>query len=228
MFRDLGIAFVAAQIGIFVILMFETGSRMLPLVIMLAIPLTMIGIMPGFWLLNVLVDRPVGGYPNPVFLTATAMIGMIALSGIVVRNSVVLIDFIHHGQAEGLSLGEAVIRSVAVRTRPILATAGTDPAGQLGDHARPDLLGPGLGDHLRHLHLDAVHALGDSGRLLAALRQAGRYNLNGVGVKPTKMKARVSQPRTILAVPSGTSSFAVGGWIGPITNNSRTIRIHIG
>jgi multidrug efflux pump subunit AcrB len=105
--------------------MFETGSRMLPLVIMLAIPLTMIGIMPGFWLLNVLVDRPVGGYPTPVFLTATAMIGMIALSGIVVRNSLVLIDFIHHAQAEGLSPGEAVIRSVAVRTRPILATAGT-------------------------------------------------------------------------------------------------------
>jgi multidrug efflux pump subunit AcrB len=124
-FRDLGIAFVAAQLGIFLILMFETGSRMLPLVIMLAIPLTMIGIMPGFWLLNVLVDRPVGGYPTPVFLTATAMIGMIALSGIVVRNSLVLIDFIHHAQAEGLSPGEAVIRSVAVRTRPILATAGT-------------------------------------------------------------------------------------------------------
>ena len=89
----------------------------------------MIGIMPGFWLLNVLVNRPVGGYPNPVFLTATAMIGMIALSGIVVRNSVVLIDFIHHAEAEGMSLREAVIRSVAVRTRPILATAGTTLLG---------------------------------------------------------------------------------------------------
>jgi len=128
-FRDLGIAFLAAQLGIFVLLMFQTSSRLLPLVMMLAIPLTMIGIMPGFWLLNVLIDRPVGGYPNPVFLTATAMIGMIALSGIVVRNSVVLIDFIHHGQAEGLALREAVIRSVAVRTRPILLTAGTTLLG---------------------------------------------------------------------------------------------------
>ncbi len=109
--------------------MFQTGSRSLPLVIMLAIPLTLIGIMPGFWLLNVIVDRPLGGYPNPVFFTATAMIGMIALAGIVVRNSVVLIDFIHHGEAEGLSVREAIIRSVAVRTRPILLTAGTTLLG---------------------------------------------------------------------------------------------------
>ena len=57
------------------------------------------------------------------------MIGMIALSGIVVRNSVVLIDFIHHGLAEGLTLQEAVLRSVAVRTRPILLTAGTTLLG---------------------------------------------------------------------------------------------------
>ena len=96
---------------------------------MLAIPLTLIGIMPGFWLLNVLINEPVGGYPDPVFLTATAMIGMIALSGIVVRNSIVLIDFIHHGLVDGLALREAIVRSVAVRTRPILATAGTDPVG---------------------------------------------------------------------------------------------------
>jgi len=128
-FRDLGLAFGAALVGIFVILMFQTGSRMMPLVIMLAIPLTLIGIMPGFWLLNVLVNRPVGGYPNPVFLTATAMIGMIALAGIVVRNSVVLIDFIQHGTAEGLPVREAILRSVAVRTRPILATAGTTLLG---------------------------------------------------------------------------------------------------
>lgn len=124
-FRDLGLAFGAALLGIFVILMFQTGSRVLPVLIMLAIPLTMIGIMPGFWLLNLAWDVPVGGYPNPVFFTATAMIGMIALAGIVVRNSVVLIDFIDMAQREGLPLREAIIRSVAVRTRPILLTAGT-------------------------------------------------------------------------------------------------------
>jgi multidrug efflux pump subunit AcrB len=128
-FRDLGLAFAAALVGIFVILMFQTNSQILPLVIMLAIPLTLIGIMPGFWVLNLIADQEVGGYPNPVFFTATAMIGMIALAGIVVRNSVVLIDFIGHGQAEGLPLREAVIQSVAVRTRPILLTAGTTLLG---------------------------------------------------------------------------------------------------
>jgi multidrug efflux pump subunit AcrB len=128
-FRDLGIAFAAAQIGIFVLLMFQTGSRMLPMVIMVAIPLTLIGVMPGFWLLNVLAAGEVNGYQDPVFLTATAMIGMIALSGIVVRNSVVLIEFIDSGVREGLELREAIIQSVAVRMRPILLTAGTTLLG---------------------------------------------------------------------------------------------------
>lgn len=128
-FRDLGLAFAAALVGIFIILMFQTGSRLLPVVIMLAIPLSLIGIMPGFWLLNLIVDRPVGGYPNPVFFTATAMIGMIALGGIVVRNSVVLIDFINQSVAEGTPMREAVIQSVAVRTRPIVLTAGTTLLG---------------------------------------------------------------------------------------------------
>ena len=128
-FRDLGIAFAAALLAIFLLLMFQTGSRLLPVVIMLAIPLTLIGIMPGFWILNLNRSAMVGGYANPVFFTATAMIGMIALAGIVVRNSVVLVDFIHYGQASGLSLEEAIVRSVAVRTRPILLTAGTTLLG---------------------------------------------------------------------------------------------------
>ncbi|MCA9139048.1 MAG: efflux RND transporter permease subunit [Planctomycetales bacterium] len=124
-FRDLGIAFGTALLGIYVVLMFQTGSRTLPVLIMSAIPLSMIGIMPGFWLLNTIMDVPVGGHPNPVFITATAIIGMIALAGIVVRNSVVLIDFIHLAQEEGHDLRESIVRSVAVRTRPILLTAGT-------------------------------------------------------------------------------------------------------
>jgi multidrug efflux pump subunit AcrB len=128
-FRDLGLAFTAALFAIFLLLMFQTGSRLLPVVIMLAIPLTLIGIMPGFWLLNLNRQALIGGYANPVFFTATAMIGMIALAGIVVRNSVVLVDFIHYGQAAGLPLEEAIVRSVAVRTRPILLTAGTTLLG---------------------------------------------------------------------------------------------------
>ncbi|MEI8351149.1 MAG: efflux RND transporter permease subunit, partial [bacterium] len=93
-FRDLGLAFAAALVGIFVLLAYQTGSYVLPGIIMMSIPLTMIGIMPGFWLLNALGNKPVGGFDNPVFFTATAMIGMIALAGIVVRNGIILVDFI--------------------------------------------------------------------------------------------------------------------------------------
>ncbi|MDZ4185620.1 MAG: efflux RND transporter permease subunit [Desulfuromonadales bacterium] len=123
-FRDLGIAFGAALILIFILLLIETGSVVMPLIIMAAIPLTMIGIMPGFWALNLVQDKLVGGYPTPVFFTATAMIGMIALAGIVVRNSIILIDFIHHALRRGTPLKEAIIESGAVRLRPILLTAG--------------------------------------------------------------------------------------------------------
>ena len=123
-FRDLGLAFGAAMILIYILLILETGSYTMPLIIMGAIPLTMIGIMPGFWLLNLLLDHPVGGYDTPIFFTATAMIGMIALSGIVVRNSIILIDFIHHALKRGVPLREALVESGAVRLRPILLTAG--------------------------------------------------------------------------------------------------------
>ncbi|HMP73293.1 MAG TPA: efflux RND transporter permease subunit [Kiritimatiellia bacterium] len=128
-FRDLGIAFAAALLGIYVLLVYQTASYSIPLVIMLSIPLTMIGIMPGFWLLNLLVNRPVGGFDNPVFFTATAMIGMIALSGIVVRNALVLIEFIRNAVAEGRDLDHAILESGAVRMRPILLTAGTTLLG---------------------------------------------------------------------------------------------------
>jgi len=122
-FRDLGIAFGAALVLIYILLLIETHSYGMPLIIMGAIPLTMIGIMPGFWLLNLVMDTPVGGYNTPVFFTATAMIGMIALAGIVVRNSIILIDFIHHAMRRGTPLEEALIESGAVRLRPILLTA---------------------------------------------------------------------------------------------------------
>ena len=101
----------------------------MPLLIMLSIPLTLIGIMPGFWLLNVLANRPVGGFDNPVFFTATAMIGMIALAGIVVRNGIILIDFIQKAVASGAPLDQAIVESGAVRFRPIFLTAGAAMLG---------------------------------------------------------------------------------------------------
>jgi len=128
-FRDLGLAFAAALFGIYILLVYDTGSYLLPVIIMLSIPFTIIGIMPGFWLLNLVSSRPVGGFENPVFFTATAMIGMIALSGIVVRNSIILIDFIHLRTREGEPLWRAIVDSVAVRIRPIFLTAATAMLG---------------------------------------------------------------------------------------------------
>ncbi|AXA36216.1 MAG: efflux RND transporter permease subunit [Candidatus Hydrogenedentota bacterium] len=128
-FRDLGLAFAAALFGIYILLVYNTGSYLMPVIIMLSIPLTIIGIMPGFWLLNAISARPVGGFENPVFFTATAMIGMIALAGIVVRNSIILIDFIHIRLSHGVPLWRALVDSVAVRARPIFLTAGAAMLG---------------------------------------------------------------------------------------------------
>jgi multidrug efflux pump subunit AcrB len=132
-FRDLGLAFLAALAMIYVLLVAQTRSLTVPLVIMVAIPLTIIGIMPGFWLLNQLFTGPVAGYDTPIFFTATGMIGMIALAGIVVRNSIILIDFIEHirRRGDGLPLTEAIIEAGATRFRPILLTAGAAMVGSI-------------------------------------------------------------------------------------------------
>lgn len=128
-FRDLGMAFAAALVGVYVLLVYEMKSFLLPAVVMLAIPLTLIGIMPGFWLLNVFFESPVGGFSNPVYFTATAMIGLIALAGIVVRNGVILVDFIRHSVMGGMPMEQAVLHAGAVRFRPIFLTAGTTMLG---------------------------------------------------------------------------------------------------
>ena len=130
-FRDMGLAFMFALAGIFFVLKVQTGSVRLSLIIMAAIPLTIIGIMPGFWLLNQFGEREIAGAPDPVLFTATAMIGMIALAGIVVRNSLILVDFISQARAQGLEIREALIQAGAIRTRPILLTAGTTLLGNL-------------------------------------------------------------------------------------------------
>jgi multidrug efflux pump subunit AcrB len=122
-FRDLGLAFGAAMVMIYVLLVAQTKSFVIPLVVMLAIPLTVLGVMPGFWLLNHLGGHMVGPYANSVFFTATGMIGMIALAGIVTRNSIILVDFIHLSLRRGRSLFDAILDTCVVRLRPILLTA---------------------------------------------------------------------------------------------------------
>jgi len=104
-------------------------SFVIPLVVMLAIPLTILGVMPGFWLLNATSAQNVGGFLNPVYFTATGMIGMIALAGIVTRDSIILVDFIHLSLARGRSLFDAIMESRVVRLRPILLTAAAAMLG---------------------------------------------------------------------------------------------------
>ena len=109
-FRDMGIAFAIAMLLIYLLIVGEFQSFLTPLIIMAPIPLTLIGIVPGHWI--------TGSY-----FTATSMIGFIALAGIIVRNSILLVDFIELQRREGWPLQEAVIRAGAIRTRPILLTA---------------------------------------------------------------------------------------------------------
>jgi multidrug efflux pump subunit AcrB len=123
-FRDLGLAFAGALVLIYILLVQQTASFGIPLVIMVAIPLTLIGILPGFAVLNGLLAQQIGQFRDSIFFTATGMIGMIALAGIVVRNSIILIDFIHIRTAQGMDLKQAIIESGAVRLTPIVLTAG--------------------------------------------------------------------------------------------------------
>jgi len=127
-FRDMGIAFAAALFGIYLILVINTGSYFMPMLIMMAIPLTILGIMPGFFLLN-LFTQSAGGFNDPVFFTATSMIGMIALGGIVIRNALVLIEFIQGAVKKGEELKSAILKSGVVRMRPIILTALTTAIG---------------------------------------------------------------------------------------------------
>jgi len=109
-FRDMGAAYAVGLVLIYLLVVAQFGSYLTPLIIMAPIPLTIVGVMPGHALL---------GAP----FTATSMIGMIALAGIIVRNSILLVDFIRLETAKGLALKEAVVRSAVTRAPPILLTA---------------------------------------------------------------------------------------------------------
>lgn len=111
-FRDLGLAFLGVIVIIYMLIVGWFQNFKAPIVMMVAIPLSMVGIVLGHWLLG-------------AFFTATSFIGMIALAGIMVRNSVLLIDFVNLRLEEGIPIKQAVIEAGAVRTTPILLTAGT-------------------------------------------------------------------------------------------------------
>jgi multidrug efflux pump subunit AcrB len=109
-FRDMGLAYAVGLVLIYLLIVAQFGSYAVPLVIMAPIPLTIIGVMPGHALLG-------------AQFTATSMIGMIALAGIIVRNSILLVDFINLELERGRSLADSVIGAAAVRARPIALTA---------------------------------------------------------------------------------------------------------
>ncbi|MFM2279430.1 MAG: hypothetical protein RLZZ444_1661, partial [Pseudomonadota bacterium] len=109
-FRDMGAAFMIALLGIYILVVAQFGSFKLPLVILTPVPLTFIGILAGHWMF---------GAP----FSATSMIGFIALAGIIVRNSILLVDFIRNSQGSGRPLTEVLIEAGAIRFKPILLTA---------------------------------------------------------------------------------------------------------
>jgi multidrug efflux pump subunit AcrB len=115
-FRDLGLAFAAALVLIYILLVIEFGDFLIPATVMLPIPLTVIGIVPGHWLLG-------------AEFTATSMIGFIALAGIEVRNSVLFVDFAKNEMHRGLPIEEAVLMAGQTRMRPIWVTDLTMMAG---------------------------------------------------------------------------------------------------
>ena len=116
-FRDMGAAFMVAILGIYLLVVAQFGSFLLPLVILVPVPLTLIGIVLGHWLLG-------------AAFTATSMIGFIALAGIIVRNSILLVDFIRHRRAVGgVSLREALVEAGATRFKPIVLTAAAAMIG---------------------------------------------------------------------------------------------------
>jgi len=109
-FRDMGAAFMVALLAIYVLVVAQFGSFRVPLIILTPIPLTFIGIIIGHWIFG-------------AAFTATSMIGFIALAGIIVRNSILLVDFIRHGAVVGESLRDTLLRAGSIRFKPILLTA---------------------------------------------------------------------------------------------------------
>ena len=117
-FRDLGTAFAVVLLVIYMLIIGWFQNFKVPFVMMIAIPLSLVGILVGHWMMG-------------AFFTATSMIGLIALAGIMVRNSILLIDFVNLRLKDGIPLKEAVVEAGAVRTTPILLTAGTVVIGAI-------------------------------------------------------------------------------------------------
>ena len=181
-FRDMGAAFMVAILGIYLLVVAQFGSFQLPLVILVPVPLTLIGIVLGHWLLG-------------AAFTATSMIGFIALAGIIVRNSILLVDFIRRRRADGGRLAGRADRS---RRDPVQADRahrrGGDDRRGLHSH-RSDLPGPGDLARVRARLLDRADRARHSGdlRLAERRRTPGQNNAReqdgGLGDIPRRQSA---------------------------------------
>jgi multidrug efflux pump subunit AcrB len=147
-FRDMGAAFMVAIFGIYILVVAQFKSFRLPLVILTPIPLTLIGIVIG----HILFNAP---------FTATSMIGFIALAGIIVRNSILLVDFIRHAETAEKSLRDVLLEAGAIRFKPILLTAVAAMIGAGVILTRSDL--PGARDlaAVRARLVDTAYGAGD-------------------------------------------------------------------
>jgi multidrug efflux pump subunit AcrB/predicted flap endonuclease-1-like 5' DNA nuclease len=179
-FRDMGLAFMAALILIYMLVVWEFGNFRLPGIIMAPIPLTLIGIIPGHWLLD-------------AEFTATSMIGWIALAGIIVRNSILLVDFSKHEVERGVPLREAVIQSVRTRTRPILITALALVAGSFSILHDPIFQGMAISLMFGAIVSTVLTLFVIP---LACVRAPGAYQLPAEGV------GAVCAPASVAAVPA--------------------------
>ncbi len=151
-FRDLGLAFAVVLILIYVLVVGWFASFKVPLVIMVAIPFSLVGILPAHWAMG-------------AFFTATSMIGFIAGAGIVVRNSIILVDFIELRRSQGMPLADAVVDAGAVRFRPMLLTALAVVVGATRHSLRPDFSRTGDIPDGRRDRLSAALAHGRAGDL---------------------------------------------------------------
>ena len=183
-FRDMGAAFGAAILGIYVLVVAQFRSFRLPLVILTPIPLTLIGILIGHWLL---------GAP----FTATSMIGFIALAGIIVRNSILLVDFIRHSGATGpvAARGRAGSRRRALQADPAHRARRHDR--RRDDPARSDLSGTGDLAAVRTGVVDAAHRARHSRDLHRVTRAVARSAPRHSQTQLTRIRWKRTIPKSL-------------------------------
>ncbi len=172
-FRDMGRPFLVALLGIYVLVVGQFRSFKLPLVILPG-SVTFIGIMLGHWLFD-------------AAFTATSMIGFIALAGIIVRNSILLVDFIKHSWTPDRNLRDVLLEAGAIRFKPILLTAIAAMIGCCGDPDGPDFQGLAISLLFGLASSTAAHRAGHPGDLSCVARRqlaAARRSRDSIGQFP--------------------------------------------